>query len=168
MDLNKCREMRKRIDSALADIACSETFTLKLGRITFSGDGFRSTIVAEEVSDGELPTRYKTDWNEAVEAGAVKAEHFGVITTDRNGKQFEVVGFDWKKRKYNILLQGVIDGKIYKTTISHFLKAEFREINMAQAKTGNKKKMVPAGEGDCAEIGGLVEIPLKDVLQQKT
>lgn len=142
MDKVKVKDMRKQIDKALSDIADGQGITLRLGNINFSSDGFRATVICEEMQkDSDLPARYKTDWDEAVAMGIVKEECFGVVT-GVIGNQYKVVGYDFKKKKNNILLQKVGTDKIYIASKLHFFKPEFH--------AGSTGKM---NHGDLVEVG---------------
>ena len=132
MDREMVKHMRVQIDSALSDIADGHGFNMRVGNMNYSENGFRATIICEEENEEGLPARFKSEWNDAVSLGLVKEEHFGVVSKDRNGNLFKVVGYDFKKKKNNILLSKVGTDKIYLTTMLHFLKPEFREIKVLQ------------------------------------
>jgi hypothetical protein len=125
MDKAKVQDMRVQITKALADIADGTGMTLRLGNINFTDSGFRGTIHCEEIGANGLPERYKADWDEAVSLNLVKKEWFGVETMSRDSN-YKVVGYDFKKRKSNIMLQRQDNGKIYCTTQIHFYKPEFK------------------------------------------
>jgi hypothetical protein len=127
MDKAKVQDMRIQITKALSDIADGTGMRLRLGNINFTDSGFRGTIHCEELGDGGLPARYKEEWDEAVSLNIVKDEWFGVVTQSREIK-YKVVGYDFKKRKANIVLQREDNGKIYVTTINHFNNSAFSRI----------------------------------------
>ncbi len=126
MDKAKLSELRGSINEALALVAeGAGNMTLRLGNVTYNSDGFRGTVICEETQEGNgLPERYKTEWDEAVAMGIVKAEHFGVITG--RGDRFEVVGYDFNKPKNCIMLRKVGTDRIYKTGMRHFNQPAFK------------------------------------------
>lgn len=127
MEIAQVKEMRKEITKVLSDLSDGKNYTLKLGNINFSGTGFRGTIICEEMStDGDCshPVRYKADWDEAVSMNIVKAEYFGVVT-GVGSKRYKVVGYDFNKKRLNILLEKLDNARIYKASMSHFNQKEF-------------------------------------------
>ena len=127
MNKAKVKDMRVQITKVLSDLSEYSDYTLKLGNISFSSTGFRGTIICEEMStdDGcKHPARFKADWDEAVSMKIVKATDFGVVT-GVGSKRYKVVGFDFKRKKLNIILEKLDDGKIYNASMNHFNQREF-------------------------------------------
>jgi hypothetical protein len=126
MDKAKCARMRMAISEALVKVALEHGDTIKVGNISYSETGLRAIVHLDEISESGLPAKYKKDWDDAVSAGLVLGEHFGVETMTR-GVRFKVVGYDWKRPKNCIKLERQDNGKIYMATMRHFSNPVFKK-----------------------------------------
>jgi hypothetical protein len=126
MNKAKCARMRMAIAEALARVALEHGDTVKVGNISYSETGLRATVHVDEISENGLPAKYKKDWDDAVRAGYVLDEHFGVETMTL-GVRYKVVGYDWNKPKNCIKLERQDNGKIYMTTMRHFNNPAFKK-----------------------------------------
>ncbi len=135
MNREMVKKMRIEIENAVNTLGHQHGLKIHVGNIKFSDTGFKAQVICDEVTDGGLPAKYKRDWDLAVMYGDVEAEWYGVVSKDGKNS-YKVVGYDFGKRKNNIILEQVDNKKIYSASKSYFLGKAFlgsMRTNFAQA-----------------------------------
>jgi hypothetical protein len=124
MDTTKLKHLRKQIQGALDDIADVEKLKLRLGNISYSDVGFTARITAEELDSDGGSKKDQKEWDDAVRYGFVKSEWMNKIVMDFNRKRYTVVGYNFKKRKYPVIIESLENGKRYIISVER-LKREY-------------------------------------------
>ncbi len=137
MDRQTVKLLRVEIEQALELVRAKHSdMHLGVGSITFTDIGFRGTLICEEQNSDGVSKKFTEDWAKAVSLGYVQQEWLGVETLSRrDGKTMKVIGYDFKKRKNNIILQDVKTKKIWISTKSHFLNPVFKH-DKKEVKSG--------------------------------
>ncbi len=104
MNRNRVKQIRSAMNEALINVAKTHNISLIVTNITFSDVGFKASVVAETLNENGTSEKVLKDWEQAVSMKFVDKEWLGQ-TFVSGSRRCEVVGYDFDKRKYPLILQ---------------------------------------------------------------
>jgi len=120
------QQIRMSLAEAISGIGGEYNINIKVGSITYSDTGFTAKVIGEETDNNGVSKQTVRDWQMAVKLELVQNDWFGRVfyrSGLRNGgvgKRVNVVGYDFNKRKYPLILQIVGGGVKYKMSVLDF------------------------------------------------
>ncbi len=122
MQKETVQQIRMSLAQAIAGVGAKYDINIKVGNITYSDTGFTAKVIGEETDDNGVSQQTLRDWKMAVKLDLVEDRWFDRVFCREGGlgKRCSVIGYDFKKRKYPLLLQMVGGGVKYKMNVSDF------------------------------------------------
>ena len=110
-------QIRKDIDEALKAVSEKHGVNFKMGAMRYTDVNFKTTLEATLIDSSGKDAKAEKEWNRAVLTGLVQRDWRNQPFTWEDGKKFQVVGFDSKKKKNKIVLEEIKTGKRFGCSI---------------------------------------------------
>ena len=123
MDRQKVQKIRMSLAEAIAGVGGEYDINIKVGNISFNNSGFTAKVIGEETDNNGMSKKVIEDWQMAVKLELVENHWFNKIflkTVHDIGRNVKVIGYDFKKRKYPLIVQTVKGNVKYKMSVRDF------------------------------------------------
>lgn len=108
------QNFRSDFAKAVEELEKQYGLVIKLGNITYGFDSFTGKIEVKEGASKEEVA--KKDFEQNCSAVGLYPDDYLMTFTGSNGKKYQIIGVDLKKRKYPIIIRNVDTGETSRCT----------------------------------------------------
>ena len=129
MDSKTIKQVRISLAEAIAVVGDEFDISVKVGNISYNSEGFTAKVIGEETDNNGVSQKVIKDWQMAVKLKLVENRWFNRMfsKSGETGRRVSVIGYDFNKRKYPLILQTIGGSAKYKMAVSDF-KLFYKEV----------------------------------------